>query len=232
MIKRLVSVAAALLALAGCFSTSTGPTAGGGSGSEIEGKAAYRDSTVAALGLGKSGRAMDIPVVGGNVFIYAKSLFPDTNYARNPAVPAVRTGSDGSFRISHVPGGLYVLEVNDGSGKSVARDVTVPSESTLVNVGTLYLGRCGSIQTKIEFPSLTQVPVHYYLGLRGTRFLVEGTAAGVDLTIGSVATGVTYVLTVELVAPFHDYADVANVTVTEGVTTVLQTIQVNPTPVQ
>ncbi len=217
------------LMLAGCFSTGPEEQAGGGSGSEIVGTAQYEDSSGQTKRLAsaqRSARTAGLPVVLGGVFAYPKSFVPDTSAATTPLLPKVYTNSSGGFRVTGVGAGIYVLEVNDGSGKGVAKSVTIPADSTVVDAGTVVVQETGAIQLSVQF----SVPgsALYYISLKGTRLVARGTSAGIDLTIGDVPSGVEHTVNVRVFSPSSAAGsyDVATVTVSPGLTTILSAITI------
>jgi hypothetical protein len=77
------------------------------------------------------------------IFIYPESVVIDTSKRPEDYLPRAHTGSDGSFRITNVPAGVWVLEANDGEGARITRKVEVPGDSITIDVGTLVLPRIG-----------------------------------------------------------------------------------------
>ena len=228
-LRRLVPLLALVFGLtfAGCFSTGPEEQASGGSGGEIVGTAQHEDTTQGSpKRLASARSASGLPVVLGSVFAYPKSFLPDTSAATIAILPKVYTDSTGAFRVTGVGAGTYVLEVNDGSGKGVAKNVNIPADSTVVDVGTVVVKQTGAIQLSVQF-SAPGSPL-YYVSLKGTRLVARGTSAGIELTIDDIPSGVEHTVNVRVYSPSEVAGsyDVATVTVSPGVTTALNAITI------
>jgi hypothetical protein len=137
------------------------------------------------------------------VFLYPEDFVPDASYL-NGAIPEVYTGSDGSFRITGVPEDIYLLEVTNGRGMSKVTRVPVPPD-TVVDVGVITLAASSGLKTSIE-TSLGSP--EFYLAVKGTRHVVRGTAAGVDITLGDLPTGWPLTLNVRMTYPVSAGTDI------------------------
>jgi hypothetical protein len=198
--------------LAGCL-PSNQQASDGGSGSEVTGTARYADS-------GSSGKvrvsdnAAWLPVISGMVYMYPKTFEPDSSMISGNQTPKAYTGNDGSFLISHVPIGVYVVEVADGHGKAKSREVTVPDDSMVIDAGVFILESVGRIKfhVNIDLPG----EVLYYVYLEGTRHVMKGTQSGIDMVLDGIPSGVTYTLTVRMVKPIPGSVSIEDVRVSAG----------------
>jgi hypothetical protein len=198
-------------------------TAQGGTGSEIVGKAQEPDSsgTSKACAIRATYARTGLPVIVGNVFAYPRLFIPDTAWATLGALPRVRTDDSGYFRIEDAPPGEVVVEANDGSGNGITHSVNVDKDSTTYDIGVLTVQKSGAIKLQ----ATTSLPgnVRFYVGVRGTRLVVRGTQTGVDLVLDDVPSGSGYTVNIRVFEPVSLSADIPNVSVSAGLTTVLET---------
>jgi hypothetical protein len=218
----------AALFLCGCFSLS--PTqhqsSTGGTGTEILGKAEYPDTTglTKRLAPGSLSAKAALPVILGKVFVYPKTYLPDTSWFRLGAPPRVYTNDSGGFRIMDAPRGPIIIEVNDGSGKGTSKEWNVAQDSTTYDVGTLTVAPTGSISIQ----ATTSLPgrVRFYVAVCGTRLVVRGDQAGINITMGDVPAGTGYVINVRVYEPVYLEFNVSNVNVSAGLNTILQSFTI------
>ena len=224
-LKALLLCAAALV-IAGCspFGPQTSDT--GGTGSEIVGKSEYPDSTgqPKALAVFSTSAGAGLPVILGRVFAYPRTFIPDTSWATTAAPPKAGTDDTGAFRILDAPRGTVVVEVNDGGGMGRAATIDVTQDSTVYDIGIIVVQRTGEIRIQAQ----TSLPgrVRFYVGVEGTRLIVRGSQTGVDVVLGDVPSGITHTVNIRVYEPVPMQVDFPNVTVSPGLATVLQTLQI------
>ncbi len=187
--------------LAGCSPTQQ--ASGGGSGSEIVGVAQYPDSTTG--GAKRRVFPVPFPVVGAPVFVFPKTSVPDTGWFGRPPSPKVVTDEDGSFRVLDIPRGELYLEISDGSGKSRVRKVENFVDSQVIDIGVVDLRESGGANLTIN-SMLPSTPV-YYIGVKGTRFILRRSNADLDLSFDRLPSGEPLTLNIRVVSPVQFSTD-------------------------
>ena len=188
----------------------------GGTGSEIVGKTEYPDSTATQkkVALPKLLAANGLPVIGGKIFVYPRSFIPDTAWATRGALPRVFTDTAGMFRVEDVPRGVVVVEGNDGNGRGIVTTVNVTQDSTTYDAGVLYLQKTGAVTIQAH----TSLPgsVRFYVSIKGTRCVVRGTSAGVDVMLGDIPTGISDTVNIRVYEPIKWETNIAGVVIPVG----------------
>lgn len=188
----------------------------GGTGSEIVGKTEYPDSAAAQkkAALPKILAANGLPVIGGKIFVYSQLFIPDTSWATLGALPKVFTDTAGMFRVEDVPHGVVVVEGNDGNGKGIVTTVNVDQDSTTYDAGVLYLQNTGAVTIQAH----TSLPgsVRFYVSIKGTRCVVRGTSAGVDVMLGDIPTGISHTVNIRVYEPIKWQKDITGVVIPVG----------------
>ncbi len=186
---------------AGCSPTQQ--ASGGGSGSEIVGVAQYPDSTNG--GAKQRVSPVPFPVVGAPVFVFPKTSVPDTGWFERPPSPKVVTDEDGSFRVLDIPRGELYLEISDGIGNSRIRKVENFVDSQVIDIGVVDLRESGGANVTIK-SLLPSTPV-YYIGVKGTRFILRRSDADLDLRFDRLPSGEPLTLNIRVVSPVRFSTD-------------------------
>jgi hypothetical protein len=205
--------------------TPRGQSSSGGTGSEIVGTAARDSGSMGKIRIvNASSFSGLLPVISGNIFCYQRSALPDTNWAHSSVLPRVYTDSTGEFHIKDPPPGEVVVEANDGNGNGIARIVNIEKDSTVYPIGELVITKTGAITTQAQ----TQLPgrVRFYIGVEGTRLVVRGTKANVDVTLDNIPCGVSHTISIEVFEPLYVRMEIPNVTVSPSQTQKLQSFQI------
>lgn len=188
----------------------------GGTGSEIVGKTEYPDSTGAQkiAALPRLTALNGLPVIGGKIFVYPRAFIPDTSWAARGALPKVFTDTAGFFRVQDVPRGVVVVEATDGNGKGIVKTVTVDQDSTTYDAGIFTLKESGavSIQAHTSLPG----SVRFYVSVAGTRCVVRGTLADVDVVLGDIPSGIAHTINVRVYQPIKLEKNFTNIAVPVG----------------
>ncbi len=185
----------AVACLIGCSPTQQ--ASGGGSGSEIVGVAEYPDSTSEEAK--RLAGAASFPVVGAPVFVFPKAAAPDTGWVGAPPSPRVVTARDGSFRVFDIPRGELYLEISDGRGKSRITRVENFVDSQVIDIGVIGLRESGGADLTIK-SFLPSTPV-YYIGFKGTRFVLRRSSGDLDLSFDRLPSGEPLTLNIRVVSP-------------------------------
>jgi hypothetical protein len=136
----------------------------------------------------------------------------------------VRTDDDGGFVIEDAPPGEVVVEVGDGQGNSYATTVNVDRDSAKYRVGVLPVKKTGALTIK----ALTNLPgrVRFYVGVKGTRLVVRGSQAGVEVRLDNVPCGMAHTVSIRVYEPISFSMDISDVAVSSAVTKALGTFQI------
>jgi hypothetical protein len=199
-----------LIALITCIALqcmSMGPSetsSTGGTGSEVVGVVNYPDSSQAA----KKMKALtgNHPMKFAGVYIRPKSYLADTGSVMD--VAKIFTEADGSFRIRNVRPGEHLVYVDDGAGMAIASVITVPEDSTTINLGTLTAKKTASVQ--VQYDGVTPGKVLFYVTLRGAGRTVRCTERNMFAVLKNIPIGdkVTYRVTIRMYSPFVKGIDV------------------------
>ncbi|MBN1603058.1 MAG: hypothetical protein JW915_15720 [Chitinispirillaceae bacterium] len=170
----------------------------GGSGSEVVGVVNYPDSSNAA----KKMRIFtpDRPMKFANVYINPRSFLADTGLSQ--VTTRYHTSEDGSFRISQVLPGEHLVYVNDGAGMAIATMITVPQDSTTIDLGVLLAKKTASVQ--VQYDGVAPGKVLFYVTLRGAGMSVRCTERNLFAVLKDIPTGdnVKHTITVRMFSPF------------------------------
>ncbi|HEX2960113.1 MAG TPA: hypothetical protein VHO70_24985 [Chitinispirillaceae bacterium] len=176
----------------------------GGTGSEVVGVVKYPDSSQAA-------KKMKIltgshPMKFAGVYIRPKSYLADTGSVKD--VTNIFTAADGSFRISRVLPGEHLVYIDDGAGMAIASVVTVPEDSTTINLDTLTAKKTASVQ--VQYDGVTPGKVLFYVTLRGAGISVRCTERNIFAALENIPTGadVSHKVTIRMYSPFVKGFDV------------------------
>jgi hypothetical protein len=193
----------------------------GGTGSEIVGTAEYQDTgnLQKKVAFTPAPAAPVLPVVLGRVFVYTSSFMAETSWASTGTVPRAYSDSNGAFHVYDVPHGPVIVEVNDGSGRGAKDTITVARDSTRYNIGVMMLSPTGS--AKIQAQTSLPGRVRFYVFVRGTRLVVRGNQAGIDVVLSDIPAGADYMLSIRVYEPVFFSLDIPNITISAGAVTTL-----------
>jgi hypothetical protein len=224
--NRLLSLIAIISVCAFMFGCVMGPSEEqGGSGSEIVGKAEYADSGALCKSNGSAiTRALPIPVVIGNVFCYTRSFIPDTSWVSKGVSPRAFTDSLGYFHLLDVPRGEVVVEANDGNGMGLVKTITIDRDSSLFDIGTLTVAKTGGISIQAH----TQLAgrIRFYVSVMGTRCIVRGSAADVDIMLGNIPIGITHTINIRVYEPVKLELNIKDIVVPSGAIRALEAFEI------
>jgi hypothetical protein len=200
-----VLVVSLLALIIQCMSMGPSETSStGGTGSEVVGVVNYPDSSQVA----KKMRAFGLknPMKFAGVYIRPRSFLADTGSTSD--TPYGYTAEDGSFRISNVVPGEHLVYVNDGSGMAIASVVSVPQDSTTLDLGTLLAKKTSSVQ--VQYDGVTPGKVLFYISLRGTGMSIRCTERNMFAVLKNIPTGkdVSHKVTIRMFNPFSKGIDV------------------------
>lgn len=188
----------------------------GGTGSEIVGKTEYLDSTGAQkiAVLPRLTLLNGLPVIGGRIFVYPRAFIPDTSWATRGALPKAFTDTAGFFRVQDVPHGVVFIEATDGNGKGIVKTITVDQDSTTYDAGVFTLKNSGavSIQAHTSLPG----SVRFYVSVAGTRCVVRGTLADVDIVLSDIPAGIAHTINIRVYQPIKLEKNFTNINVPLG----------------
>jgi hypothetical protein len=197
----------------------------GGSGSEIVGKAVYPGSgTLCKIGGSEATSALPLPVVLGSVFCYTRSFIPDTSWASAGVLPRAYTDSLGTFHLLDVPRGKVVVEAADGNGMGKTQTITIDRDSTVFDIGTLTVARTGGVSIQAH----TQLAgrVRFYMSVMGTRCIVRGSAANIDIVLDNIPVGIPHTINIRVYEPIPLNLNIPDVVVPVGGTRILDAFEI------
>ncbi len=189
-------------------------TSVGGSGSEIVGVVKYDDDSSGVAKSRSIYRRSGIPFANGNVFIHPGSYLADTGATEDPV--NTNTGADGSFRIKNVLPGKHLVYIKDSKGYGIAKVVTVPDDSSKIDLGELFAEKNASINVK--YIGASSGRVLFYISLRGTGLTVGCTEGGVFAKLDDIPTGtdVEYMISIRMYYPFSRGIDIGRISLQPG----------------
>jgi hypothetical protein len=142
----------------------------------------------------------DRPMKFAGVYIRPRSFLADTGVSQD--TPGYHTSADGSFRISNVLPGEHLVYVNDGAGMAVASMITVPQDSTTIDLGVLLAKKTASVQ--VQYEGVAPGKVLFYVTLRGAGKSIRCTERNLFAVLKDIPTGenVKHTITVRMFSPF------------------------------
>lgn len=170
----------------------------GGSGSEVVGVVNYPDSSNAAKKMKVF--TPDRPMKFAGVYIRPRSFLADTGVSQD--TPGYRTSADGFFRISNVLPGEHLVYIDDGAGMAIASMITVPLDSTTIDLGVLLAKKTAAVQ--VQYDGVAPGRVLFYVTLRGAGKSIRCTERNLFAVLKDIPTGqnVKHTITIRMFSPF------------------------------
>jgi hypothetical protein len=175
----------------------------GGTGSEVVGVVNYPDSSNAVKKMGKA--SMLNPFKFAGVYIHPRNYFAETDLVKDN--PVSYTESNGFFKISNVLPGEHTIYVKDNTGMAIAIGVTVPEDSTTIDLGPRIAQKTAS--ARVQYQGQMTGNVLFYVSIRGTGITIRCTERNIYALIGDIPTGLeSNVVTIRMVQPFNKGMDI------------------------
>lgn len=176
----------------------------GGTGSEVVGVVNYPDSSNTVK---KTGVASIVnPFKLASVFIHPRDYYAETDLVKDN--PVSYTESSGFFRIRNVLPGKHTIYVKDNTGMAIAIGITVPVDSTTIDLGTLIAQKTAS--ARVQYQGQMTGNVLFYVSIRGTGITIRCTERNVYAVMGDIPTGLeSNIVTIRMLQPFSKGMDIA-----------------------
>jgi hypothetical protein len=175
----------------------------GGTGSEVVGVVNYPDSSNTVKKTGNT--SIVNPFKLASVFIHPRDYYAETNLVKDN--PTSYTESNGFFCIRNVLPGEHTIYVKDNTGMAIAIRVTVPVDSTRIDLGTLIAQKTAS--ARVQYQGQMTGNVLFYVSIRGTGITISCTERNIYALIGDIPTGLeSNVVTIRMVQPFSKGMDI------------------------
>jgi hypothetical protein len=104
--------------------------------------------------------------------------------------------------------GEHTIYVKDNTGMAIAIRITVPVDSTRIDLGTLVAQKTAS--ARVQYQGIMAGSVLFYVSIRGTGITIRCTERNIYALIGDIPTGIeSNVVTIRMVQPFSKGMDIA-----------------------